>query len=1138
MSTSKSKFHLKKVDNETLDQCIGTATPDEQEISERDEPRSHISIGKFDLNRLKHSSRTLGVITLTSNSAIIVEDRCIRTIFKSSHLRFKVTSEIYDSPLIVQYSPELVDGKWLVVFTNKKEVVYYRVKMEISNVTLLRDIPYGTRPLELMQLPECMLVCNGKVWFVNRNTQYVMCKDENSSDYMECHVGFPNFQNVVHCSILNTTFSKILVLFFHVDVQSSNLRLEVFEPHLNENGDMFSISRIQTLNLGKSNGQPSYFYKFDSNSLIVIDSNMTVIVSNYPIKCESWENEGLVDFDDNKILCVNVIKKMVSSQYAIDIVCSDMAVYKGVLNSHKKDVKWKLKYTGQPNINASFASILRDGTVVFRNSEKMLNVSSLLIDGKSVVSSVGEFDTKSPVDYERIVYYGASQRNSIKSVLSQMIYCGVNLTTQRPFIETCETILKSSHCTYVTHLDEIEGTIDHVDYSCNMFTILAGNALYHLNADNQIYDIEKDNTKEMIVAEDGTFIIVEEEDVIYTTNVQMLTPVNYQRNVELYLFKSGRVKVVAFGHFGDIEHVYYDEVHAIHNTVNLVVAAGIDGIDNMVLLINEDSGLNIYRNGKILYSTPSPVNVIERVTILDIGVRGGRGCMVLFYGDGILLYKDLSLTRTYLKLDPHQEGHFRIIPRFSDYVMSIVYNERNIYLVSYLDFRIIRIPISLTILNISFNTHYFDKRYFELFVVDSEKGLHRLRFDKTIDFDAPVQRTEYGPIGGVPIAVCAVDDMPGSNIVLTCYPKTNNLVIQCYNFDSNLFSPEEPLIENIDYSTLVFQPIKGIPNYPVPNLFVAYFERDDESYYHILHRKPGHLSLDVLLKGSLGRQAHSIEGNFTSGTKVSICFIGDMVEVKHFNVETNDNKIHMIETLVGRENFNDLKVTSVVDQIIPWDSRSKCQKIVPPNNNNEDVRLNRYKSNMVSNVNNKIFQSGILLKKMCLHQHSNRNTPSYLGVCDWAAYTTLFKTLSQSNNHMNEDRGHVSLSVDINNSLYLTCYWGDEKLNTTEIYSQRLIFPPGRPVKNIIPYPDKVTLTTRFVAKDPQGREIFYEFKPLFVVLGENTTRFLIGECDRVTTSFSFWEDDYLPKELSTQKITLRSNAGASFSIECIELTD
>ncbi|GMM57533.1 hypothetical protein DAKH74_041490 [Maudiozyma humilis] len=1134
MKSSKTPFKLKKVHNRSFDVCTPASyISEEQRSSDIEKDDNDIWMGRYGSNTLITNTKTLGSISISNDSLVIIEDHCIRALCRTPAGQFKVTSEVYSSPSIVQYSPTLSDSKCIVVFTTEREIIYYRLSIDASSITLRRDRQYGTRPLDFIGLPDSMLVNDVGLWLLNEKTQSAIFVSKSTNEYEQQRVSFHNFQTVVHSCIIQTSSEDVIFLFFHIDMQSTNLRLEVFEPYLTEGGDRHSAKRIHTMNLGQSGRIPSYFYQFELHSILVVNSKATMILSEYPIIRQRWTNEGLGDVENFEIVCARVIKDDYSSGITVEILKSDMTLYKGVLDDRNSIVKWEANFVIQSKVNTSFATMLRDGTVIFRDSDDLLKVSNLLVNGNLIANSVLEMNTRCHYLYERIVYYCACQRLLTQSALSHLVYGGVNLSNLKPFVETSETILKSHNCSHAANLDKIKGNIELLGYRNGILSAFDGNDIYEIGPRGATHEPSEQSQHAVNISQNGNFIYCKKDDVIFTTNVQVLSPLIGEQHVELYVHESGQVEIISFNEYDKEIKVYYNKMHEIGNTVNLVAAAAVDNVGSFVFLINEDSGLNLYYDGDLLYRNESTMNYIKEAHVLDIGFKGTNGCVALIYGDGTLLYKDLSLAKTYLKLDAKDGKCFKMIPRFIDHMMSIVYNDHDIYLISNLNFKIIRIPMSFAVHLLSVNVRPSQENT-ELFIVDSRKQLHVLSVHGNIEVDTQTQRTEYGKMGGVTVSICPMFDLPNELIIATHYAESRKLTTQVFDIKSRLFVPNGYTIDGIGSSIPIFQLVDGVVNHAVANLFVVYFEKSGKPFYHILGRKLGQSSLDILYESSLQSHIHSIESYILFGTTVYVRFIGTAVYSNYFAIKTNDG---MVKVELTESNKNDAKDKDNFNHIVPL-ANSEIHQNGVTITNREKVAFARTRSNVISNVNKDIFPNRVLIKKVC--QSSSAIPRPSRGIEGFELnnvplfYESLFR--SNSKKPLNEDC--LSLKLDVDDSVHITHIWENMTFQPIKLCAQGLTFQSDCVIKNIIRYPGEGYLTTRVVAHDSAGKEIFYEFTPLFLVLGERTTKNLLGECRRISTGHSVSDGLPLPVELPSHKVILKSNATPDFLMHYMEVTD
>ncbi|CAB4255775.1 similar to Naumovozyma castellii NCAS_0C03610 hypothetical protein [Maudiozyma barnettii] len=1120
MQSVRKPFKIKKIENsyleETFQESIGVTS-----TSNDSESNQNLILGKHSLNDKIISTRTLDTVQcFDKDTFVVVEDRCLRGIRLMGSCNVEIFDQILlDDKVLCCVESESKYGKICILTDNNMIHLIDVIKIKESKKLKLKFTKHIDIGIELKveELHLFMAPANDILYMINKSMVKLF-----QIDIKKGQVNTIQFRlNMIYQLINFTSYDSInnasSLLLFHIDKLTKILHLEIVQINNNNNGTMTELFRKKTFKIDEVKNDLIWIKTINSQCIVILTLNYVTIISGPQFSVKRWKNSSISKkYLQQSFDFKNLYVERTGESFYLQLTNSKLNILSVILKENENYIEWIFmpnKYFKQHSI---LVFHLNHDIIYLRDITDKVNIIESKEDQPIKYYNILNKVVLKKIKYENISYKCGFVKSNTGSIVQDFVFGGVNLSNNKPFIEETNMQIRYEIKKIGTFSNEA-GIVNKLVMHKGTLRILCNDRLYGMDQNKNITFVNSLDLTRSHLSNTGNVINYNNEDVMYCTDV-----ISYEEHSQfddnlLQIDIDGKITITKYGGGQEESLILFKFEHKINLRRNVKVTAIITKTSDVFLLIYENEILNLYCNSVIVATLFIGCRLLDDLFILKSSDSLEKGMIVLSFSDSTLEFFDMSLKRTYFKFSLSSNDPLKLVKAVINNNILLVYQNKCLLLINFEYFQVTKIELEIEIRSIIYvgldnNKHAF-------VISDNSNALYKIEFKKTMSFKKRIKRLEFAKTFDVPVNIHELSSIYSTIVVLMWNHKRKYLNLFAYNMVrqsivSNIFT-----IASIDDSKPILSPLSiddnlwNNSNNIIPrSSYIVTFVINGQPQYKILQLDKSKMLFKQVFGQSLKVSPNSLSISTIDKSKQLVTFFGRNIEIKELKYIQKNDDIFSVQTkdleLIERKNEPSIVYGSERKGFI----ETLNMKNIYENFNAGLSEVENCRPDYPSRSNNMFgrqFQKAFIKKARCSDienfdceiQYKN----PHLKYDAW--HNELILSLTTSGRMT---RNMVTATIDQDNMLSLS-----DRRNLQCMSSQ--LYTPNVNVQNYSQIDEILSIqsTFRILGSSKSAKRFMKRtFTPMFIVLGCNSTKYIIVQCC----------DDIMEKEKEILITTLEYN--------------
>ncbi|KAG0669609.1 hypothetical protein C6P45_003514 [Maudiozyma exigua] len=1090
-------FQIKRINNESLDESFKEILHI-QDINDNDNDKKLI-LGKYNLNSIEKSTDTLDVVQLDikKDNFIVIEDRIVKEFKLTDNKKFKAINYYQTNrSIICCMKIESICGKLCLLMDNN-DIIILDLKKNgfVHNKTITLDAFLMGR--QLLPLLSSSASSDSSVFTLTKQKDIIIQINLMNDSIRQFPLQFKDLGGIKYfdCYRNRNTYN---VLVFHVHKITNFLHLEFFQTNnYNENGASQSLFRKKICKIDKIDQDFLLLKKIEKDKYIVITLNHISLIKGNSGNIQRWTigntlkeiitqkltNNVKLFHDENK----NILYLKICDSYlrTISISC----------RYNESKINWKYMMDKTTNNPVQSMFFLKSDVIYIRDAVSMNQVAYLDKGKETNIYTVRKVSDKHKSKYEAITYHCALVRTNTGSIFQTYILAGTRSSLFESFIEyTNWKITPYKDIRKIGKLHNITGAVSKIVNIRDHSLMVIGETVYQFNHqdDNCNVYIQDLNPFEDYLTDNGNVITISGNDTIFCTDLaNTISNTATEQDFLLTINTGGIVKIMSYTSQQAEYKIYYERKHHVSDRIGASTAYIHDS--SVYLLLPESGYLRLYVNGTLKSETSIKGRIVRDCFIVQVDDDLTRGMVLLSLDYGKLILLDLTLKIVHFEITSSAECSYKLLKNVINHEILVAYQDRTVLFIDFKNLKTSILNVEMNIRVLSYIKENNGRNGF--IIVDNSNCIHLIHFEKNLSIKKDVTRFNYNLRYDLPISIHELDCSDAHILLLSRNTKRGHISLDIMNIETGLFIPcgynipaachakicgKRLTSENMKY--LHFK--SCVPK----DIFIVTYAKKENAFYEILKIDPISLTVVNLAKGKLKILPNFILIANATNSMQLVTFLGSGIETKNITYHLENSNTHL--TVVS-----DLNYITGIDTFpfIGGEIDGEYIKTIDIRKNGSLYKIDTLEliTSEVQNYSNNQILSTLKFPEPFIRQIfktdlNGRNGQIFINSSKFSKDNLLNNMISSVVGEVTIPDRTIFASLDTNNEIILS--QGMQELHEMEyLYQPSIHISHGVNIKNIIPIPD----TLKF--SDSSKNSLIC--RPLFIILGEASTCYIIVEC-------------------------------------------
>ena len=1138
-------FQIQRIDNKSLDESFRETLHINQDNDKFTDKR--LILGKYDLNSNKKSTRTLDVFQLNDKKDhfVVIEDKIIKE-FKLIDNKILKGLNYYHATGSIKYciKMESTYGNLCLLMDNNDIVFLYLNKKGFVHKTISLD-----RFLMGQQLLPLLSSVEGTVYTFSKAKDTIIEVDLRYDTFTRLPLQFKDFGEILHfdCYRNQCTYTATV---FHIHKVTNILHLEIFQASNHDKSDTYTnLFRKKTFKIDKINQNFQLLKKIEDNNYIVVTLNNIILVSSTSIDIKRWTINGflkkkLAELTHGITLFYhkndNIINLKICDSYlrTVNISC----------HINRSDINWGSMMNKSSSKQTQSIFFLKQDMIYFRDASSVNKIAfTNSSDEDRNGYTMNKVHDKYRSQYGSTTYHCGLVRTNCGSIFQNYILGGTESSHPKSFIE-CNSwkVVPYKNIIKVGDLSNNSDVVSKIVTIGQRSLIVSGEMVYQFDHDNNncTVFIQDFNTFEGYLTRSGSIISLPSADVIFCADVINMTSNTAMLDFLLTINSEGIVRVSSNISQEEEYIIYYERKHGLN--VKLTTVSTVISDSGVYLLLCEGEYLRLYIDSILVSEISIKGRVIRECFIVKIDKDLTNGIALLSFDYGRVVLVDLTLKNIHFERTTSIRHCYKLFKGIINERILIAYQNKSILFIDFINWKTSILHIETNIRELSYRETVDETA--ELIIVDNCNDIYFIDFETNITINENVLKFKYSRKYDVPISMHELSSSDSSILLLSKNNKSGCINLDIMDIENGTFIPGGYSIPAVNHVTICVQSLSlndhvysPLGNSDSNDIFIVTYTKYEKPFYEIIEINRTNLSIRIIYKGAL-----KIVPNLILMTKVTtsnqlVTFLGSGIETKDVTYHLDESNTRHVTVsdlnfVIGSDTFPVIDGEVNGDFIKTVNARGMCQiyRVDTLEHVTEEIgKANNRGSKSVPNILKP------LIRQMLKTDLTDQKEQMFYHGTKFSNANLLDSVISSIMGKVSIPDDTIFASLNTNNEIILS--QGMKELHGLAFsYQPSINIPHDRSLMKIIPIPEGLEFVVPKSSDDSKAKLMC---KPLFMIIGEGSTRYIIVKCpDEISHVPGYFTSniDMFPSRLPMKNYihnNLYPNSSGSLVLQLLEFT-